>query len=56
MKIIVSVERELESWWGAHDFLDDAAKMPVDEQNACIVNIVMDDIGAFLSSGAQCKA
>lgn len=51
MKVIVFMQKELEDWWGIDDLLEDNADLSVDEQNALILELLMEDIPA-LTDGA----
>jgi len=51
MKVIVFMQKELEDWWGIDDLLEDNADLSVDEQNALILELLMEDISA-LTDGA----
>ena len=51
MRIIVTMTKELEDWWGIDDLLEDNADLSVDEQNALILELLMEDVSA-LTDGA----
>jgi len=51
MKVIVFMQKELEDWWGVDDLLEDNADLSVDEQNALILELLMEDVSA-LTDGA----
>jgi hypothetical protein len=51
MKVIVFMQKELESWWGIDDLLEDNANLSVDEQNTLILELLMSDAPA-LTDGA----
>lgn len=51
MRIIVTMTKELEDWWGVDGLLEDNADLSVDEQNALILELLMEDVSA-LTDGA----
>lgn len=51
MKVIVFMQKELEDWWGIDDLLEDNADLSIDEQNALILELLMEDVPA-LTDGA----
>lgn len=47
MKVIVFMQKELEDWWGIDDLLEDNADLSIDEQNALILELLMEDVSAL---------
>jgi hypothetical protein len=47
MRVIVFMQKELEDWWGIDDLLEDNADLSVDEQNALILELLMEDVSAL---------
>lgn len=47
MRIIVTMTKELEDWWGVDDLLEDNADLSVDEQNTLILELLMEDVSAL---------
>lgn len=48
MRVIVFMQKELESWWGIDDLLKDNADLPTDEQNVLILRLLMEDPSALV--------
>lgn len=47
MRVIVFMQKELEDWWGIDDLLEENADLSVDEQNALILELLMEDVSAL---------
>ncbi len=48
MKITIRIKKELGEWWGIEDLLSDNKNLSMEDKKMAIIELVNEDIGAFL--------